>query len=135
MVGVCIQANSNESLMNQWDYILCNFKPDVIYVLGEYNHQSNVFKNAVAISSLEEIHHKLVVLAPKHGRHIQGTISLDDYKHQEDCVYFFGSDSRTPTTDMFEGIDADYIYIETDTTDDMYSFTSYAVVAWDRRMK
>jgi len=122
--------------MNQWDYVLCNFKPEELYLIGykEKAFISNPLKQAKFINSYSELPDlQLVVMAPPHGRNFAGRIPLSEFEHPKDCIYIFGSDSEI-MEDEFNR--ANYpVYIETDTKDDMYSFVAYAVTAWDRRMK
>ena len=122
--------------MNQWDFVLCNFKPDKIFIVGNKEEAmiSNPLKTATWISSYEELPDlPLVVTAPIHGRYFKGRIPLSEFEHPKEAIYIFGSDSEVMQDDFKK---ANYpVYIPTDTTDDMYSFVAYATVAWDRRMK
>lgn len=135
-MDVCFEYNTNQSLMNQWDFVLCNFKPANIYLLVGDNVasmvMSNPLKTAQLIQSYAELpQKKRICMAPKHGQLIQGSVALSEFHHPDDAVYIFGSDSKP--MDMFDYDVA--LYVDTDTTDDMYSFAAYAVTAWDRRMK
>ena len=134
IVKVCLKYNQNQQFMNQWDYVLCNFKPEETYIIGykEKAFISNPLKQAKFINSYSELPNlPLVVMAPSHGRNVKGIIPLSKFEHPEDCIYIFGSDSE-----IMEEIYAHFkVFIETDTTDDMYSFVAYAVTMHDRRMK
>ena len=54
---VCFTANQNSTFMNQWDFVVCNFKPDQIYILGNQDNVviSNPLKDAVFINSYDEL--------------------------------------------------------------------------------
>lgn len=122
--------------MNQWDFVLCNFEPNEIYILGDKDNAtiSNPLKKAKWIKSYDELPDlPLVIMAPKHGRYFKGRIPLKEFEHPMDAIYIFGSDSNV-MQDEFKK--ANYpVYIETDTNDDMYSFVAYAVMMHDRKMK
>ena len=134
---VCFTANQNNTFMNQWDFVVCNFKPDQIYILGSQDNLviSNPLKEAIFIDSYNQLPDiPLVVAAPAHGRYVHGDINLKDFVHPQDAIYIFGSDSGIMQQEDVTR-ECSCVYVETDTTDDMYSFVTYAVMMHDRRMK
>lgn len=138
MVSVVFTATAVANFQQQWEYVLSNFKPDVIYVHGTANLSGKVLAQAVKISGPEELPADLplVLLAPTSGLNIQGDEPLSTFKHPEDAIYWFGSDAHHIDSEIFSVREPDHkVYVETDTNDQMYSFATYAVVAWDRRVK
>lgn len=126
---------------NQWDYVLSNFAPAEVWVIGNVGDAPPYGAFALARSTwvpdatgLPD--GPLVVLSPDTGRHIQGIESLAEFTHPDDAVYLFGSDNWNLSDDELGGRPADHlVFVDTDTNDEMYSFVAYAVTAWDRRMK
>lgn len=140
MISVCFRYNSNQTFMNQWDYVVCNFKPDRIFVYHDEDTEpfiSNPLKEATFIKSISELPNDstLVIFNPENGRTIQGEQSLFDYVHPENAIYYYGSDSETMQIEDFEGKEYDKVFIPTDTVDNMYSFVAYATTMHDRRLK
>ena len=136
MFSVAFKYNSNLTLMNQWDYVLSNFKPDKVYIVGDIDKAtlSNPLKQAVLIDNVNELPDKpLVILSPSHARKHKGIVPLDKFIHPENAIYYFGSDSEIMLNEF--KVESIPVFIPTDTTDDMYSFVAYSVVNWDRRMK
>ena len=136
MISVCFSTHTS-TLQQQWDYVLCNFVPDEIYVIGSLPEDTSLGKKAIVVQSAAELPDlPIVLLAPDNGRYIQGTTSLGDFTHPDDCIYMFGSDSKYMSEDFLGERTPDHIvYIDTDTNDDMYSFVSYGVVMHDRGSK
>lgn len=139
MVGVVFTEAGIVRFQQFWEYVLCNFKPDTIYCHGPGDSlPGTVLKNAVVIAGPEDLpsDHALVVLAPTTGMAVRGTNSLVNFSHPEKAIYWFGSDNRHLESDVFAQREPDHlIYVPTDTHDQMYSFTTWPVVAWDRRSK
>ena len=140
MLAVCFQYTEIEFERNQWDYVLSNFRPDKIFIQGNYFtgiQLSKTTADAEIISDISELpkNMSLVVMAPKHGRYVAGEISLDKYEHPLDAIYYFGPNSRFNEKETFENIKCDKVYIPTSSPDDMYNYVAYAVTAYDRFLK
>lgn len=134
-VAVVVTGASSANLMKQWEYILSNFKPDVLYVDGVTSNWSS-YISAQPLVSLDKLPGELVVMAPITGRYVQGEKSLSTFSHPTDVTYWFGQDHRNLDPDRFSNRKPDHlVYIDTDTKDQMYAHVAYAVVVWDRRMK
>jgi hypothetical protein len=123
----------------QWEYVVCNFKPDRLIVVGQESvmPKSNSFRTAEFVRDFRSIPDdagEVIVLAAAHGRYIVGLESLEDLTHPDDVCYVFGGNHQVLTVDK---VDPAWrtVYVPTDTTDDMWSWIAYAAVAWDRRMK
>ena len=59
-----------------------------------------------------------------------------EFTHPKDATYLFGPDEVPMPKAFLDGRQPDHlVYVPTDTHRDMFSFVTFAVVAWDRRMK
>ena len=140
-VSVCLPLPHNGQYQDQWDYVLSNFNPDTVFVIGDEKNAptTNVFAKlkATYVKDASELPDtKLVVLAPDNGRYIVGNEDLKDFVHPEDVIYLFGGDVEWLWPEQLGDRVPDHlVYIDTNTHDDMWSWVAYAVVAWDRRMK
>ena len=136
MVGVDITAQGSQP---HWDFILCNFKPDVIYVHGDPALiASTVLCRAEQLVGPEDLplDHEIVLLAPDNGAYLQGDTNLEGFAHPTNAIYWFGSDANHIQADVFALRAPDHkVYIPTDTIDQMYAAAAWSVVAWDRRCK
>lgn len=138
MVGVVLTDTSAETFLRQWEYALCNFAPDTIYIHGGAGHEGIVWDTAVVIAGPDElpVDHDLVLLAPENGLNLQGETSLADFVHPTNCVYWFGSDSAHIEAEVFDERAPDAkVFVPTDSSDQMYSWAAWVVTAWDRRCK
>lgn len=135
MFDVCLVASPGAIWEQQWSYLLSHFAPRRLYVIGELDRRVRPFTEYLSVESAKEIEPELVLLAPQSGRYVQGTQSLSDFVHPDDCCYLFGADNQFMTTELL-GREPDHaVYIPTSTTDTMYSFMAGAVTLWDRVMK
>lgn len=127
-------------MIAQWEYALCNFRPDAIYVVGPEMPRSQFLERAGAelISDATAVsgEFEIVLLAPINGANLRGSVSLASFEHPAHALYWFGSDSRHIEACLFAGRAPDHsVFIPTDTRDQMYSFAAWCVTAWDRRSK
>ena len=137
-VAVAFAAMQAENFAQQWEFVLSHFRVDALYSVGGPPPQSKCLCTAEEIADASEIPAELeiVLLAPPNGANLQGEIALSDFNHPENVVYWLGSDSRHIEAELFLTRPPDHkVYIPTDTIDQMYSSTAYAVTAWDRRCK
>lgn len=140
-MNVCLPLPRENHLQKQWDFVLSNFPPDALFVIGDDEDapSTNVFsaQDATYIPSAEELPQApLVVLAPEHGRYFVGEESLKDFPHPDHATYLFGADHIPLSSDHLGDREPDHlVFIPTASTDDMFSHVAYAVVAWDRSLK
>lgn len=135
-VSVCIthEEDSSNTFDNQWAYVLSNFMPDKVYIKGIdpedgfLNYKIFQRITPVLISNYSEIAEDLVFLSPQTSTTKPGTINLKDFTHPASCCYVFGANNGELTSDQ----PGDAVYIQTDTTDELFNFMVYAIVAWDR---
>lgn len=136
MISVVITATGSQA---HWDFIVCNFKPDKIYVYGDPTAlSSSVLSQATPLQKPEDLpyNHSLIVLAPTNGTNIQGDESLETFTHPENAIYWFGSDANHIEAEVFSARTPDHVvFIPTDTNDQMYAAAAYGVVMWDRKVK
>lgn len=141
-VVIVLPLPGNAQRQNQWDWVLCHFCPDVLYVIGDVDDapSTNIMAdlNAIYIGGLSEIteDYPLVVAAQADGRWVQGDTNLRDFVHPEDAIYYFGHDTHWVAEEMFDGRPvASRVYVPTDTQYDMWSYVAFATFMWDRRSK
>lgn len=139
MVGVAFAATGVTAEKQQWDFALCNFKPDEVFVYGDHSSvDAYTAKVATLIQGPEDLAPglELVVLSPLSSDY-PGIVSLSSFTHPRDnVVYWFGSNHRPMSSDDFERRQPDHrVFIETDTHDQMYSHAAWLVTAWDRRVR
>lgn len=135
---ICITGDHDDHAVNQWSFVLSHWSPDELFILGDEAPASwrrmAPFKDAVAVSSLADQPGTLVVAAPSHGRYYAAQEALSGFDHPDDATYFFGSDHRYLTPDMFPPNHRS-VYVPTQSADDMYSWVAAAVVLYDRAVK
>ena len=135
MLAVVAQSTTWTVRLQQWEYALSNFRPDVFYVDGDVSRWSRHVSPS-PVPDLGELPGELVLFAPRSGRNIAGEESLLDLQHAETATWWFGDDHSNVEPERFESRRPDrLVYIPTDSNDQMYSWVAFAVAAWDRRMK
>lgn len=136
MFDICLVPSSGAHWENQWSYLLSNFKPRSLFVIGEVNPTIIPFKGYIKINSAEEIPGTLVLAAPINGENYQGNVPLPTFHHPDECCYMFGSDNHHLDEPQMGARIPDYsVYVPTDTIDNMYSYIAGAVILYDRKVK
>lgn len=138
-VGVVFASTEVANFQKQWEYALCHFQPTYLYVHGDSSVLTgSVLTTAEEISGPSELPEasSLVLLASVNGTKLQGESSLFTFEHPDNAIYWFGSDSRHIEAEVFTNREPDHqIYIETNTKDQMFSFTSFLITMYDRKCK
>lgn len=141
-ISVCLALPDKPDLQKQWDFVLSNFPPAELFVIGDSRNAppTNVFaKNSAAYMLTADglpRGRDLIVLAPPHGKYIAGTTPLHDFDHPDDAIYLFGPDHLFLSSDQMGQREHDAaVFIPTASTDDMYGHVAYAITVWDRGMK
>lgn len=134
MLGVCLNASGGEEFHHQWDYVLLNWQPDRVWVVGEL-WKSRALKNAGSIEVIDELpdHYDKVIAAHSDGRYLQGNTPLVEFEHPADCIYIFGPDDgylRPDEIDLSRILDT--VYIPTPNNPEMFSFVAAAIMLNDR---
>lgn len=138
MIGLVLHCTSVESFAQQWEYAICHFSPDTLYCVGgEGADMGRTFARAECIADSGDLPDvPLILLSPANALMIPGTESIEGFTHPADAIYWLGSNSRHLNSDLFARRAPDAsVFIPTDSNDQMYSWTAYAVAMWDRRMK
>lgn len=139
MPAVVLHSTTVEETLKHWEFVLCHFRPDAIYILGPVvESQLLERERAVYINDAGDLPAELplVLMAPRTGAQVQGDEPLSSFVHPGDGVYWFGSDHRHLDPILFARRAPDHrVCIETDTGDQMHAHVAYAVTMWDRRLK
>jgi tRNA(Leu) C34 or U34 (ribose-2'-O)-methylase TrmL len=132
--GVCLEYDAREQFRRAWGYIVqeCEVPNAWERNTGE-GMDYYLWENWHFNSSVLEIPDPIIVLSPKDGSKLQGEISLYDFEHPENAVYFFGSDTRDLYPCHLEGREYKSVYIPD--SGYMHSFTAAAMVIYDRKFK
>lgn len=141
MFGVCLTyvKEYEDHLVDCWDMVFLQNKPDKVYVIDLpedhfwLNHKfiRSLGDNFIRISSYDEIKEHKVLLSPKSSLHMPGDINLKDYTHPENCTYIFGSDIGH----INEDIKGDYVFIESKSDIQYFSWIAGAITLYDRLSK
>jgi len=141
-LAVCIHYTNSSCFQNQWDYVLSHYNLTNLYIIGAPKKDvfdgNNVFKTAQLIKNAEKLpkNKPLILMAPKNGRYVQGTVSLIDFVHPSHATYFFGPDNLHVSEDILGSRQPDHkVYIPTKTKDNIYSFIAAAITFYDRMVK
>ena len=132
--AVCFTDNA----CDYWDYFLCHFAPDPIFVLGTRPASlRKALREAVYINSLADLPEELslVLLAPSNGLFVQGQNSLDTFTHPEKAVYLFGADNDSMKAEIFADRKPDHsIFIPTKIDLTMHAHVAASITFWDRML-
>lgn len=126
------QDETVEPLLNKfiWGNIAASNHINHIYKVGG-DHKNNF----VPFSDDVVLPKKIVcVMAPGEAKQAGVEIvELNDYKHERDCVYVFGTDDEERKWHKkFESEDTDYITIDTLSNTELYTFTAATLVLYHR---
>lgn len=120
---------------NELDYVLSNFNPEAIWLLGDYQCTNNLMRDAPRAKTFADLpSDPLVLFAPTTSRNFTPTVSLTEFTHPENAVYVFGPNNLHLADEDLGGRTLDHVVnIPTDTHDEMYAHTAIAVALWSRR--
>lgn len=142
MIGVCIPYTNLSWEQQNWDYLLSNFKPDVIYVWGDENIKlpnTNVLGKSLIVRSWAKLPQDIpfVFLSPSHAHRMPGVIPLIEFEHPTNAIYIVGTNNLFADETNFESgkLPEHKVFIPTDTKDDMFNWTAMTVALYDRRIK
>jgi len=142
MIGLCFKYDGGyQSLMREQYYELVKAFPAVTNIYerlvdkaepNDYNHQVLTKINNADDLPTEPT---LVVLSSIHGEYIKGDISLTDYIHPANVIYYFGDD-HNHLTQAIIGIRTNYdkVYIP-NVAKSLFSNQAMAIVLQDRQRK
>lgn len=136
MFDICLIASSGEHWEKQWSYVLSNFEPQQLYIIGDASLDIRPFRGHRIISTADELPVPLIVMSPFNAVQYPGRTALPSFQHPPYGCYLFGSDNTHLTSDqMGTRVPEDLVYIPTNTKDNMYSFIAGAITLYDRRVK
>lgn len=80
---------------------------------------------------------KVCVMAPGEAQAAGvNAIELNDYNHEEECTYIFGTDDENRGWhEQFVSEETDYVTIEMPKNTELYTFSAATLVLWDRWRK
>lgn len=140
MIGICFKYNPGyKELLRTQYYQLVRAYPDLTVYEREVSvKEPDTYNNIpfVRVSTSDDlpIEPKLVVISPQNSPNIPGDISLVDYVHPENVIYFLGDDQGHLTQKVIGSrIDYDKVYIPME--DCIYSDQAIAIVLYDRQIK
>lgn len=78
----------------------------------------------------------VVVIQPQDGLQVQGEVSLENFAHPSDCVYYFGHSHRHMTAEEIAGFNViAKVYIPAPAGTALFANQAAAIVLWDRKVK
>lgn len=124
-------------MQDQWSWLFSNFGVTNIWERGAVDSDAKIYQSTVKIDTAAElpVDQPLIVLAPKAGRHIQGTESLVDFVHPDNAIYMFGGSHENLSEEDFGGRDADALVYIPLVAHECYSHSAAYVALWDRYSK
>lgn len=136
MYGVALANTGNSVFQNQWSYILENFAPDQVYLIGGKHvglNKDRPFKDAQVITSAEDIKGETVLVSPYNARYIPGELNLVNFLHPKDCTYIFGPDNaHLSAVEMGDARPDHSVFIDSARGTELYSFVAAGITLWHR---
>lgn len=130
MIGLCFSFSKDLMQREYWSYICYQNKIDNVWEVGRPDDAETNYK-PTSINNYSELpKENLIIVQHKNAKYIQGKIPLTEFKHPEDGIYVFGSDSANLYPEMFENHSYETLYIPPSNIE-MYSFQAGAIVMYD----
>ena len=130
MLGLAFHYDPHPLRRELWSYVAAWYGIEDLWEVGQPEDVLRLTRFLpTPINSFNDLpDYPLVVLQPRDGKYVQGSIDIDDYQHPEDAIYCFGYDhgNMDPWTRS-----ADFLYISTERYE-LYS-TFAAVITLERR--
>ncbi len=136
-IDVSFHLEEQNDGYNQWNVALSHIPVRTAYIR---NH-SPVFKinrsrtNAIKIRDADDIPLELplVLVSPYNSSEFPGEINLFEFKHPEECVYFFGSNRMDMNKQQLGNRKPNYsIWIPTSEDYTMYAWTAMTLTLYHR---
>lgn len=140
MIGICFKYDGGYKLLMREQYYELFKAIDIVAYEREVHPNEPDDYNGKPINRVTNADDlptepTLVVLSGQDGKEIQGDISLDDYTHPENAIYFFGDDHGDLTqAKIGTRTDYDKVYIPF-FGKSLFSNQAMAVVLYDRLKK
>jgi len=136
MIGVCFHREQNWE-QDQWSFVFSNFGITDIWERGfDGNKDLKIYQPTQKIELTSELPADvpIVLLAPQDGRYIKGTVSLVDFEHPKDAIYYFGGSHMNPNKEEMDRLPDHYVYIPS-VKYEMYSHAAAYITLYDRLVK
>jgi hypothetical protein len=137
MVGICYYYTPHPTLLR--DLFMMNLESFGIkgYELGLASDEKiRIGQDITIIDTTQELPSNIpiVIAAPLDGKNIQGEVSLVDFIHPEECIYWFGPDDRDTQSEDIAGLNIhSKVYIPGDRH--LWSGQASTVFLYDRMVK
>lgn len=135
MVGVCFHREQHWE-QDQWSFVFSNFGITDIWERGfDGNKDLKLYQPSQKISKASELPDvPLVVLQHADSRYIKGVECLIDFKHPQECIYFFGGTHMNLTKDEVD-VEPDHLVYIPSVKHEMYSHAAGYITLYDRLLK
>lgn len=128
MFGICFHYDPK--LQTFWDQIIRTFLIQNVYEVGTPEDFTTPLWNTVASVGGVDIK-PLICFSPTSAKYMPGLISLEEFEHPKNGLYYFGSDNcHNPKIDN----DA-CVYVPTIRPDPLWSVQAAIIVLYDRWRK
>lgn len=140
MIGICIKFDpAYNSLTRDQYYEMAKAFPDlVIFERGIPRLEKDNYCGypITRVDNADDLPTEptLVVMASQVGRHLKGEISLMDYVHPENAIYYFGDDHSHFTQEQI-GITTKYDSVYIPVPHNLWSGQAVAITLYDRLIK
>lgn len=131
--GVCLEFTPVEPFRRTWGYLIQECEVPNAWERNTHERSHYNWDGWHFNVDMKDVPDPLVVLTPIDGSKLKGTISLWDYVHPENAVYYFGSDKADLRHENIGREKYDKVYIPD--CGFMHSFTAAAMVIYDRKIK
>ena len=103
---------------------------------NQWHHCASHWKG-VEVITYDDIppHVEMVLLTPKVGYNVQGTVPLTQFDHPEEACYVFGADHKHLDLAMLPRTPNHLVYIPLTGYQEMYSWVACAITLYDREVK
>lgn len=136
MLRVCIVVDENMDL-NLWAATLAAFPVDEIYLVGAVPAEAAQLKplrGARVVADARDVPGELVVLSPRRGERLPGTVALADHRAGDDVTYFFGADNRHLEASAVGREPLEVVFVEVPGFDHLFAHVAAAIVLHAREV-
>ena len=132
--SVCFQYDARNHFRQAWGYLVQECRIPISWERDTPEEERHPQHNWTQfLDTMDQLQGPLIVFNDEHAPYLPGTVSLYEFEHPENAVYFLGSDRSNQNPKMFEGIDYTSVFIPD--AGPLYSFQAAAMVIYDRKFK
>jgi hypothetical protein len=139
MLNICVIHEDDKNTINEWSYLRYHFKIDNFFIIGPVDKWKKYrpMKDIISISTTDLLPPiPLILMTPLSGKNLQGNTSLNNFDHPADATYLFGPNHKHLNINhLGTRLPDRYIYIPTQSNDEMYSYIVGAITIYDRIIK